>query len=170
MANRTTTIVMSFTIGAIAMIIIVIFAGIIIANSVNERETFTIDKDWTTIVNEYRQQNSLGPVKQDYYLNTLAQAKCDDMVERGYYAHDDPQGKNITDLSLNKFNVSLKDHWWGENIMQGTVLTSSEAINYWYNSEGHRKNILSPNFTRVGHAKCYSGGGYTMVEVFTDEY
>lgn len=168
--SRISTAVVSFFLGMGVIIIGLTLGAVWIANSVSERETFTIDKDWTTAVNEYRTQNNIAPVNQDYYLNTLAAAKCNDMVERKYYAHDDPQGKNITDLSLSKFNVSLKDHWWGENIMQGTIIKSSEAMEYWYNSEGHRKNILNPHFTRVGHSKCYSGGGFTMVEVFTDEY
>lgn len=168
--SKISTVVISFFIGMGTITIGLIFGAIYLANNATNHGIFVYDKDWTTAVNEYRSTYNIASVKQDYYLNTLAAAKCNDMVERKYYDHKDPDGKNVIDLSLSKFGVSFKNNYWGENIMQGSVYTASKTMEYWYNSEGHRKNILNANFTRVGHAVCYSGGGYTMVEVFTDEY
>lgn len=168
--SKISTVVISFFIGMGTIIIGLTLGVIYIANSVTERETFVIDKDWTTAVNEYRKQNNIAPVKQDFYLNTLAAAKCNDMVERNYYSHYDPDGKRIDALAMKLYSFDLNKEAWAENIHKGAIYTSSKTMLDWYNSPEHRKAMLDPVYTRVGHAQCYSGSSYTMVEVFTDEY
>ncbi len=37
----------------------------------------------------------------------------------------------------------------GENIASGQR-TAQAVVTAWMNSEGHRKNILNPNFTEIG--------------------
>jgi uncharacterized protein YkwD len=39
----------------------------------------------------------------------------------------------------------------GENIAMGQR-TPQEVMNAWMNSTGHRQNILSPNYTKIGVA------------------
>lgn len=46
----------------------------------------------------------------------------------------------------------------GENIAMGQS-SSSEVINAWMNSSGHRANILSPGYTRIGVAAYVTPGG-----------
>ena len=49
----------------------------------------------------------------------------------------------------------------GENIAAGQT-TAESVMKSWMNSPGHKKNILSPNFTHigVGYAKGGSYGHY----------
>lgn len=170
MANRTTTIVMTFSLSAIGVIIAVLFSGIIIANGITERKALIVDKDWTTLVNEYRKENSIAPVKEDYFLNSLALAKCEDMTQKNYYSHYDPDGKRIDALAMSKYNFDMTKLGWAENIHEGAIYTSSRVVADWYASPSHKKAMLDPTYTRVGHAYCYTGNNYKMVEVFTDEY
>ena len=48
---------------------------------------------------------------------------------------------------MKQFGVSYRAA--GENIAMGQT-SPEQVMNGWMNSEGHRKNILSPNFTQIG--------------------
>jgi uncharacterized protein YkwD len=48
----------------------------------------------------------------------------------------------------------------GENIAMGQR-SSSEVMNSWMNSSGHRANILNPGYTRIGVAAYTTPGGTT---------
>lgn len=168
--SRTATAVVSFFIGMGVIIVGLTLGAVWLANSLSEKRTFTIDVDWTTKVNEYRKQNNIAPVKEDYFLNTLAMAKCEDMVERNYYSHYDPDGKRIDALAMKLYSFDLNKEAWAENIHYGAIYSSSQTVKDWYNSPSHKKAMLDPTYTRVGHAACYASNSYKMVEVFTDEY
>ena len=46
----------------------------------------------------------------------------------------------------------------GENIAMGQT-SSTEVMNSWMNSSGHRANILNPGYTRIGVAAYTTPGG-----------
>ena len=55
---------------------------------------------------------------------------------------------------------------WGENIAAGQR-TPAEALTSWMGSEGHRANILMPNYTEIGLGIIADGrGGYYYTQVF----
>ena len=47
----------------------------------------------------------------------------------------------------------------GENIAAGQK-TPAQVVRAWMNSEGHRNNILNPDFTQIGVGYTYTGRGY----------
>ena len=58
----------------------------------------------------------------------------------------------------------------GENIAAGQR-NNTEVMNSWMASPGHRSNILSSNFKKVGVALCYdpnSSYKYYWVQLFSD--
>ena len=168
--SKTATAVISFFIGMGVIVVGLTLGVALIVNGISERKTFVIDKEWTVAVNEYRKQNNVEPVKEDYFLNTLAAAKCEDMVQKDYYSHYDPDNKRIDALAMKKYDFDMTKLGWAENIHEGAIYTSSRVVADWYASPSHKEAMLNPDYTRVGHAACYTGHNYKMVEVFTSEY
>jgi uncharacterized protein YkwD len=88
---------------------------------------------------------------EDGRLDASATAKCQDMVAKNYWAHNDPTGRTpwhfITDQNINW-------HTAGENLEFGYGRSSDMVVVAWMNSPEHKANILNPTFTTVGYAIC----------------
>jgi len=67
---------------------------------------------------------------------------------------------------LRQFGISWRA--WGENIAAGQR-TPEIVVDAWMNSPGHRANILSPNFSKigVGYVTNSSGRPY-WTQIFTN--
>lgn len=98
------------------------------------------------LTNAQRSKNGLPALKADTQLSSVAQKKALDMQQNHYFSHTSPTYGSPFDM-MRDFGVNYKSA--GENIAQGQR-TPQEVVNAWMNSEGHRKNILSPNFTHIG--------------------
>ncbi|MFH7818216.1 CAP domain-containing protein [Neobacillus thermocopriae] len=98
------------------------------------------------LTNEQRRKNGLPALKADAKLNSVAQKKSEDMQQNNYFSHTSPTYGSPFDMMRDQ-GVTYKSA--GENIAQGQR-TPQEVVNAWMNSEGHRKNILNPNFTHIG--------------------
>ena len=109
-------------------------------------------------INEERAKNggslSLRWVDQ---LGMVARAHSDDMVKRGYFSHDTPEGLGPTDRIENAGYSCWKDSHYGvaENI--AIEMTSrdldqiaSAAVQSWMDSPGHRVNLLNQQYDRTG--------------------
>ncbi|SCJ96876.1 uncharacterized protein%2C YkwD family [uncultured Clostridium sp.] len=103
-------------------------------------------------VNEERSKNGLAPLSYNSTMEYYARIKSQDMGDRGYFDHNNPEGELIT-AQMQRNGVSYSS--WGENIAYiGGVSDASTLANQfmtnWMNSSGHRANILSSNFTSIG--------------------
>lgn len=98
------------------------------------------------LTNEQRRKNGLPALKADAKLSSVAQKKADDMQQNNYFSHTSPTYGSPFDM-MRDFGVTYKSA--GENIAQGQR-TPQEVVTAWMNSEGHRKNILSANYTHIG--------------------
>lgn len=98
------------------------------------------------LVNIEREKNGLNPLSLDSAISNVARIKSKDMADNNYFAHQSPTYGSAGDM-LNQFGIKWTA--WGENIAAGQD-TPEEVVNAWMNSEGHRANILSPNFTKIG--------------------
>lgn len=108
-----------------------------------------------SLVNRDRQLNGLPPLVEDPLLSQAAQQHSQDMLTRHYYAHITPEGKTPTD----RFAQLGGKGGVGENIMQQTGAIGV-SLNYgllerfqnsWMYSNGHRQNLLKPDYTRFGY-------------------
>ncbi|MCC5956695.1 MAG: CAP domain-containing protein [Natronohydrobacter sp.] len=93
-------------------------------------------------------------------LSAIAQAHACDMARRGYFSHNSPDGRSMTDRARRAGISGICT--MGENIAQGqsdvpTVVAS------WMRSPGHRRNILDRDFRLVGFGR---GPGAHWVQVF----
>jgi uncharacterized protein YkwD len=96
------------------------------------------------LINSERKNAGLAAVTADPTLNNLAQLHSDDMVQRNFFGHINPDGETPNDRRL-ELGISTTV---GENLAQApTVLYTHYGL---MRSGIHRRNILDPAWTRVG--------------------
>lgn len=100
------------------------------------------------LTNGDRLQQNLQPLKTNALLEQAALQKAKDMVEKGYFAHQSPDGKTPW-YWLEQAGYVYQ--WAGENLAVNFV-DSKDIEDAWMNSEGHRANILNVHFTEIGIA------------------
>ncbi|OMF15169.1 serine protease [Paenibacillus amylolyticus] len=98
------------------------------------------------LVNAERAKAGLSALSSDALLDKVAVAKVKDMSNNNYFDHQSPTYGSPFDM-MKQFGVTYS--YAGENIAKGQK-TPQEVVTAWMNSEGHRANILSKNFTHIG--------------------
>jgi uncharacterized protein YkwD len=98
------------------------------------------------LVNQARARAGCPPVKADRRLEATARAHARDMAERDFFAHEAP-GKGKPKARARK--QGYKGSTIGETIAAGQR-TPAEAVEFWMNSPGHRKIILTCRLTEAG--------------------
>ncbi len=82
----------------------------------------------------------------DEALSSVAQAHAEDMVNRAFFSHTNPDGLSAFDRLS---NAGISYQAAAENIAAGQ--TSAElAMDGWMNSPGHKSNILGETYTKIG--------------------
>jgi uncharacterized YkwD family protein len=100
------------------------------------------------LVNQARAKAGLKPLASSSYLSGMALDKARDMYHNNYFSHTSPTyGSPFNMMKL----YGIQYSYAGENIAKGQK-TPQEVMTAWMNSKGHRQNILSPNFTKIGVA------------------
>lgn len=103
------------------------------------------EQQMLVLVNGERAKVGVKPLSSDAKIVAVARAHSKDMFERHYFSHIDPDGNDPLHRMLNggvSFSIV------GENIAYAPDLSS--AHQGLMNSEGHRRNILDPEFHRIG--------------------
>lgn len=100
-------------------------------------------------VNGIRAERHLLDLARLPELDAVARAHSTDMAQRGYVAHQSPEGMNAIDRLARRrvegFSLAA------ENI--GTTnrgAPASEIVAAWLRSEVHRTNLLAPSFNATG--------------------
>ena len=118
------------------------------------------------IVNQHRSagascgsEGSFGPAPalvMQSNLRCAARLHSMDMVERNYFAHDNPDGQSPWD----RMEEAGYTNWRtvGENIAAGSP-GAEGTMDQWMNSPGHCANLMNPDFTEIG-VGYYPGGSY----------
>ena len=109
-------------------------------------------------VNNYRKGKAAG-LKKDANLENIAKIRAKEMATTGKFSHTRPNGKS--GLTLIKGNI-----YKGENIAMGQKTTSAVS-KAWYNSAGHRKNMLKKQYKKVGIAGYEYNGVIYWAQVFS---
>ena len=113
------------------------------------------------IVNEEREKNGKSPLGWCDGLAELARAHSNDMCDRGFFSHVNPEGENPTargragHAGSYTFDPICPSPYRGigENIAMGQR-SPEEVMNAWMNSPGHRANILNGGYTHIGVGIC----------------
>ncbi|OAH55188.1 hypothetical protein AWH48_20200 [Domibacillus aminovorans] len=109
------------------------------------------------LVNQERAKQGVSPLQLDTKLSDVARTKSQDMKNKGYFSHQSPTYGSPFDM-MKQFGITYKAA--GENIAKGQQ-TPEEVMDAWMNSDGHRKNILSADFTHIGVG--YVDGHWTQM-------
>jgi uncharacterized protein YkwD len=105
------------------------------------------------ITNDIRQRHGLPVLLKEGICRDAARGHSADMFNRHYFSHTDPEGRSVKA----RLDTNLTPRQWGENIWTGRgydprqIQQLAQVIMAgWMNSSGHRKNILSPEYTHLG--------------------
>lgn len=117
------------------------------------------------LLNAKRVEEGSCPLQMDENATKLARYKCNDMIQYNYFAHEYNNGIYN---GLYYFDLTDKLHWSScgsaENLVKSnsycfadTSYTPENAANVantiftdWWNSEGHRDNMMNPDYHYVG--------------------
>lgn len=114
------------------------------------------------LVNQERARRGLRPLLLDEGLREVARAHARDMLARGYFSHDTPEGKDPFDRMA---EAGIRFQVAGENIaLAPTVELAHRGL---MDSPGHRANILNPAF---GHAGIGVADGGFHGKMFAQEF
>ncbi|MGE6517497.1 SafA/ExsA family spore coat assembly protein [Lysinibacillus sphaericus] len=123
------------------------------------KEQVTVEQEVVKLVNAERAKASLSALKEDWELSRVAKYKSQDMHDKKYFDHTSPTyGTPFT--MMKNFGISYKSA--GENIAKGQR-SAAEVVKAWMNSEGHRANIMSKNFTHIGVGYVAEGNYWTQM-------
>jgi uncharacterized protein YkwD len=97
------------------------------------------------LTNAERLKHKLPSLEKDYPVARVARGHSLDMLRRGFFGHVNPDGLNVHE------RLNLANIWYAscaENV--GKTLTVANAHRGFMESEAHRKNILTREYTHMG--------------------
>ena len=106
--------------------------------------SLSYEEQVVALVNAERAKEGLPALTMDAKLQEAALARAKETVT--LFSHTRPNGTSCFTI-LQEYGISYR--YAGENIAYGQR-SPEEVVNAWMNSEGHRANIMSKNFTTIG--------------------
>lgn len=110
------------------------------------------------LLNQDRAANGMAPLKLDPVLCSIARVKSQDMKDNRYFAHTSPTYGSAAQM-LKTFGYAYNAV--GENIAHHATVEKSQAA--FMSSAGHRRNILSSSWTKVGIGVVTDAQGFVYV-------
>ena len=105
-----------------------------------------------------RAKHGLAALTEDWELSRVARYKSQDMHDNRYFAHNSPTYGTPFRM-IRAFGLSYRTA--GENIAMGYAAPAA-VVAGWMNSEGHRANILSSSYTKIGVGYVADGHYWTQ--------
>jgi len=124
-------------------------------------EPAPIEREVIDKTNAARKDAGLPALTVDPTLMKAARQHSDNMAKQEKLDHV-LDGKGPHDRLV---DLGMQPSATGENIAQGQE-SAVDALSTWMSSEGHKGNILNPQFTHIGVAKADGPGGPYWTQVF----
>jgi uncharacterized protein YkwD len=112
------------------------------------------------LVNDQRAAAGCGAVTADDKLAAVARAHSEDMRDRGFFSHVNPDGLDPFQRA-ERAGITAQ----AENIARGQQ-DAAAVMDAWMNSAGHRANILNCDLTRLGVGIAEGSGGPWWTQLF----
>lgn len=133
-----------------------------------------LEKKIHSLINRERIKRGLRVLSWNETLHGIARKYSEDMARRGFFSHEDPEGRTFRDRYKTagfQCRISRGDKVFlgAENISQDNLREAAffqdgkvsysyktedriarSVVKRWMRSEGHRRNILTPYFSREG--------------------
>lgn len=123
-----------------------------------------VESEIVRLCNIEREKLGLKPLISNPRLDEIARYKSEEMGQYNYFEHKSPiSGYQSWDLAKKVFAYEYRS--FGENIWMKRAtatnpkqylptfkanITASEIVDDWMNSDGHRENILSTKYGKIG--------------------
>ncbi len=99
-------------------------------------------------VNQERKESGLSELHIDEKLNKAAFLKAQDMLEKGYWAHESPDGVQPWQwFAKAEYSYDVA----GENLAKNFT-SSKGAVDAWMRSPSHKANVLGEKYDDIGLA------------------
>jgi len=135
---------------AVALIHVVVLASMqipLLQNILGYQSTISVDQVYNQI-NSKRAEKGLGSLGLNNQLSAAAYAKAQDMLQKGYWSHTSPDGKEPWNfITENGYSYQVA----GENLARNFDSTSP-MIEAWQASPTHNANLSSSAYTETGIA------------------
>jgi len=120
-------------------------------------------------INLIRKAHTLDPLETDEALNRIARGYSFRMNRFGYFGHFDHAGNDVADRLRGE---GIRFAMVAENIAKNINFSDpvETAIEGWMKSEGHRANILTPEFRQTGVGIWKDGNVYHFTQVFMNPW
>ena len=116
------------------------------------------------LMNQKRKEAGLNPLTMDNTLLSVARYKSNHMIQNDYFSHTNPDGTQWTNWLK---TIGYKYNATAENIAYNSY-DPVELFNQWWNSSGHRQNMMNPSYTKVGIGVVYGNGKYMGTQTFSN--
>ncbi|EHJ00845.1 SCP-like extracellular [Clostridium sp. DL-VIII] len=116
------------------------------------------------LMNQKRSEAGIKPLTIDNTLVQVARYKSNDMIQNNFFDHTNPDGTKWTNWLQ---TIGYKYTTSGENIAYNTS-DAAQLFDQWWNSEGHRENMMNPSYTKVGIGVIYGNGKYMGTQEFSN--
>ncbi len=125
-----------------------------------------VESQMIHLINSIRSSHGLQLLNPNPVLNSIARSRSQDMINRNYFSHYTPEGKNIFNIFLEN-GIIYADA--GENLSQASPPSwgsPESVVNIWMSSNPHRANLLNPHFGQLGLGVVDSGSRRVVTLVF----
>jgi uncharacterized protein YkwD len=103
-------------------------------------------------INTLRKQHGLAPLRLSASLSAAARQHSSEMAARGYFSHSSANGSSF-DKRIARYYPMGSNRFWsvGENLLWSSPnVDAGGALNMWWNSPEHRKNMLTARWREIG--------------------
>jgi len=132
------------------------------------------------LINSERINNGLPALKWDDKIGAIARAHSDDMVNRDFYSHENPDGLGPSERGKRagySCSKSLGGGWYSDGLAENIDMVPIHSnvvgcgsthgldnmadcmVGGWMGSPGHRENILTKTYDRTGVGVAFSEDG-----------
>lgn len=105
-------------------------------------------------VNQVRKEHGLAPMKLEVPLAKAAAGHARDMAENDFLGH---RGSDGLRLELRVKRTGFKFKHVAENVAGG-LASPEKTVDNWMKVADHRRNLLDPNFCRIGAGHAFVPG------------
>ncbi len=116
-------------------------------SSKEEAHSFLTRSGVIIFTNIEREKFGLPPLKENAKLDSSADIKAKDMLNKQYFAHESPSGVGVADLAK---TAGYDFIGIGENLALGNFKDDQTLVQAWMDSPGHRANILNSQYQEIG--------------------
>lgn len=139
-------------------------SGSIVKVSLGAAQTPALEDTVLMLVNRERYRAGLKPLRFSSQLAAAARTHNDAMAQGGFFEH---RGQGEPDLYDRVTALGLDTDHVGENIFEtsenGENAIATQCVKMWMLSEGHRRNMLEPEFEKTGIAIGTSADGMQYI-------